>query len=73
MIKNKTQHVSLAKNIYICRDTIFNDPWMTLGSYIKGPNSMICREWVWKGLPLGAGQGFDPDFHGSPCEGGFGL
>ena len=41
MIKNKTQHVSLAKNIYICRDTIFNDPWMTLGSYIKGPNSMM--------------------------------
>ena len=23
---------------------------------------MICREWVWKGLPLGAGQGSDPGF-----------
>ena len=23
---------------------------------------MICREWVWKALPLGAGQGSDPGF-----------
>ena len=45
-----------------CRDTIFNDPRMTLGSYINGPNNMICREWVWKGLPLGTGQGSDPGF-----------
>ena len=34
---------------YWCKDTIFNDPKMTLGSYVKGPNNMICREWVWKG------------------------
>ena len=46
----------------ICRDTIFNDPRMTLGSYVKGPNNMICREWVWKGLPLGAGFRFGPGF-----------
>ena len=45
-----------------CRDTIFNDPRMTLGSYVKGPSNMICREWVGKGLPLGAGQGSDPGF-----------
>ena len=45
-----------------CRDTIFNDLRMTLGSYVKGPNNMICREWVWKGLPLGAGRGSDLGF-----------
>ena len=33
-----------------------------MGSYIKDPNNMISREWVWKGLPLGAGQGSDPGF-----------
>ena len=33
---------------------------MTLGSYIEGSNNMICREWVWKGMPLGTGQGFGP-------------
>ena len=33
---------------------------MTLGSYVKGPNNMIGREWVWKGLPLDTGQGFGP-------------
>ena len=41
-----------------CRDTIFNDPRMTWGSYIKGPNNMICREWVWKGWTLVVGQRF---------------
>ena len=45
-----------------CKDTIFNDPRMTLGSYVKGPNNMICREWVWKGLPLGAGFRSGPGF-----------
>ena len=47
---------------YLCGDTIFNDPGMTLGSYVKGPNNMICREWVWKGLPLDAGLRSGPDF-----------
>ena len=47
---------------YTCRDTIFNDPRMTLGSYVKGLNNMICREWVWKGMPLVAGQRSGPDF-----------
>ena len=56
-----------------CRDTIFNDPRMTLGSYIKGPNNMICREWVWKGWILVVRQRFNQDFHGNPYEGGFGL
>ena len=45
---------------YKCKDTIFNDPRMTLGSYVKGPNNMICREWVWKGLLLGAGHRSGP-------------
>ena len=35
--------------IYNCKDTIFNDPKMTMASCVKGPNNMICREWVWKG------------------------
>ena len=47
---------------YSCKDTIFNDPRMTLGSYVKGPNNMICREWVWKGLLLGTGHRSGPDF-----------
>ena len=33
---------------------------MTLGSYVKDPNNMICREWVWKGLLLGAGYQSGP-------------
>ena len=28
---------------------------MMLGSYVKGPNNTVCREWVWKGLPLDTG------------------
>ena len=47
-------------NIYKCRDTIFNGPGMTLGSYVMDPNNMICREWVWKGMPLDTGQGSGP-------------
>ena len=35
---------------------------MTLDSYVKGPNNTICREWVWKGLPLGSGQESGPGF-----------
>ena len=46
---------------------------MTLGSCVKGPNNMICREWDWKGMTLGAGRWFDPDFHGDPCVDEFGL
>ena len=52
----------LLKCDYQCRDTIFNDPRMTLGLYVKGSNNMICREWVWKGLPLGAGYRSGPGF-----------
>ena len=31
-----------------CRDTIIHDPRMTLGSYVKGPNNIICRVWARK-------------------------
>ena len=34
--------IETKQNIY-CRDTIFNDPRMTLGSYVKGPNNIIQR------------------------------
>ena len=34
-----------------CRDTIFNDPRMTLGSYLKGPNNIVHREWAGKAGP----------------------
>ena len=54
--------LTMQKSYEFCRDTIFNDQRMTLGSYIKGPNNMICREWVWKGMTLDAGQWPGPDF-----------
>ena len=41
----------------ICRDTIFNDPRMTLGSYVEGPNNTICREWDGKAGPWSLGNG----------------
>jgi len=45
-----------------CKDTIFNDPRMTLGSCVKDPNNTICREWVWKGMLVNTGQRFGPGF-----------
>ena len=30
---------------------------MTLGSYVKGPNNMICREWDRKAGPWSLGNG----------------
>ena len=30
---------------------LFNDPRMTLGSYVKSPNNIICRVWAWKAGP----------------------
>ena len=30
---------------------LFNDPRMTLDSYVKGPNNVICKEWAWKAEP----------------------
>ena len=60
--KKKTKKQNKTKQIDTCRDTIFNDPRMTLGSYVKGLNNMICREWVWKGMILDAGQWPGPDF-----------
>ena len=29
-----------------CKDSICNDPKIVLGSYVKGPNNIICRAWV---------------------------
>ena len=26
-----------------CKDSIYNDPKMILGSHVKGPNNIICR------------------------------
>ena len=39
----------------------------------KGPKQYDYREWVWKGMTLGAGRWFDPGFHGDPCVDEFGL
>ena len=51
----------------------FNGPRMTLGSYVKGPNNMICREVGLKGRTLVTGQRFSRDFYGSFYMGGLGL
>ena len=29
-----------------CRDSIRDDPKIILGSYVKGPNNIICKAWV---------------------------
>ena len=36
---------------------IINDPRMTLGSYVKGPNNIICRVWAWKAGPWSPDSG----------------
>ena len=46
---------------------------MTLGSYVKGPNNMICREVDLKGRALVTGQRFSRDFYGSFYMVGVGL
>ena len=56
-----------------CRDTIFNGPGTTLGSYVKGPNNMICREWDRKAGPWSLGNGLVRIFMEALYEGGFGL
>ena len=33
------------------RTQLFSDPRMTLGSYVKGPNNIIHREWDGKAGP----------------------
>ena len=43
--------------IYYCRDTIIHDPRMTLDSYVKGPNNIICRVWAWKAWPWSLDSG----------------
>ena len=58
---------------YICRGTISNDPKITLGSYMKGPNNTICREWVWKGKTLVTRQRFSHVSYASSYEDKFEL
>ena len=50
-------HIYIIFGNAFCRDTIFNDPRMTLGSHVMGPNNVICREWVWKAYPWSPGSG----------------
>ena len=65
--------IDMKLGIRVCRDTIFNDSRMTLGSYVKGPNNIIHREWDGKAGPWLLDGGFSHELHGSPFEGGFGL
>ena len=46
-IKNM-QFNNLIFKICGCMDSICNDPKRILGSYVKGPNNIICRAWVFK-------------------------
>ena len=48
-----------------CRDTIFNDPRMILGSCVIGSNNIICRECGLERLPLVTGQRSGLDFMGA--------
>ena len=70
--KNKKIIYTVNSNC-VCRDTIFNNPRMTLGSYVKDPNNMICKEWAGKGRTLGTGERCDLGFYRSSYMGGLGL
>ena len=41
----------LRKKLLDVGTQLFSDPRMTLGSYIKGPNNIIHREWARKARP----------------------
>ena len=41
-----TKFGKISYHIIYCRDTIIHDPRITLGSYVKGPNNIICRVWA---------------------------
>ena len=34
---------------YYCKDSVRDDPEIVLGSYVNGPNNVICRAWVCEG------------------------
>ena len=71
---NWAPHPNIIKYLYdFCRDTIFNNPRMTLGSYVKGPNNMICREVGLKGKALVVSQRFSRGFRWGFYMVGFGL
>ena len=36
----------IISRIISCKDAIRNDPKLVLGSYVKGANNKICREWA---------------------------
>ena len=51
------QYASLPTDGANCGDTIIHVPRMTLGSYVKGLNNIICRVWAWKAGPWSLGSG----------------
>ena len=51
------QLVSLPTDGANCRDTIIQDPRITLGSNIESPNNIICRVWAWKAGPWSLNSG----------------
>ena len=46
IIKSNYHKIKVINLKYRCRDTINNDSRMTLGSYVKGLNNIICRVWA---------------------------
>ena len=68
----KDQFNEIHKNLSV-GTRLFNNPRMTLDSYVKGPSNMICREVGLKGRTLVTGQRFSRGFYGSLYMGGLGL
>ena len=59
--------------IIVVRTRLFSDPRMTLGSYVKGLNNMICRKWAWKAGPWSQVSSLVVVFYGSLYMCGLGL
>ena len=55
-----------------CKDSIYNDPKLVLGSYVKDSNNKICRAWAER---LGPGHRtmVGHDFHDNIHEGELGV
>ena len=53
--------------IYICKDSVYSDPKLVLGSYVKGPNNKIYRVWAER-LGLGHRTVVSHGFHGERTE-----
>ena len=53
LIQKKKSWFFLRENFEfsIVRTQLFSDPRMALGSYVKGPNNIIHREWARKAGP----------------------